>query len=490
LLNYRVMREKAKSIFDRIDFPLDLHAPVYRLSAVQQHMVEFARALIIDPRILILDELSNKLTPEEMKKIYRIIFELRKEGKSVIYISHDMDEVLKLADRVTILKNGYRRETAWVKNLDKYRLFQLTYSFTLNQEKVEYTESRFTLLKQYMEKLIQNFPIGVIVLDTNQYVQLINYTAVDILNIKNQPSINCPLKELIHLLPEAVQDEIQISISSQNSRSWDEISAGKKSLKIDLYPLSDDEGKVIGTTLILQDISLDKYMNEYLLQSEKMASVAEVAVGVAHEINNPLFIIQNYMELIKDRTQDKDIQEKIRKIEAELERIVSILTSLLSFSRMKTLPGREVNLQEILDETLLLLNHSFIEKRIRLIKNYPIQPIRIHGDENELKQLVMNLIMNSIEAVLDNGCITIGLTEKAEENYVELTIQDNGSGIPADVADKIFSPFFSTKISKKNTGLGLSICRHIVEQHKGTITFQSIPGKSTLFTVHLPVKRG
>ena len=102
----------------------------------------------------------------------------------------------------------------------------------------------------------------------------------------------------------------------------------------------------------------------------------------------------------------------------------------------------------------------------------------------------MNLIMNSIEAVLDNGCITIGLTEKAEENYVELTIQDNGSGIPADVADKIFSPFFSTKISKKNTGLGLSICRHIVEQHKGTITFQSIPGKSTLFTVHLPVKRG
>jgi ABC-type sugar transport system ATPase subunit len=136
-------------------------------------MVEFARALIIDPRILILDELSNKLTPDEMKKIYRIIFELRKEGKSVIYISHDMDEVLKLADRVTILKNGYRRETAWVKNLDKYRLFQLTYSFTLNQEKVEYTESRFILLKQYMEKLIQNFPIGVIVLDTNQYVQLI-----------------------------------------------------------------------------------------------------------------------------------------------------------------------------------------------------------------------------------------------------------------------------------------------------------------------------
>jgi len=140
-----------------------------------------------------------------------------------------------------------------------------------------------------------------------------------------------------------------------------------------------------------------------------------------------------------------------------------------------------------MEETILLLQHALAEKRINLIKNYQKKEIFILGDENKLKQLFMNLIMNSIDAVLDNGTIIIQLTEKSAEKYVEITIEDNGSGIPDDVADKIFRPFFSTKISKKNTGLGLSISRHIVQEHKGTITFVSTPGQNTRFTVRLPM---
>lgn len=490
-LKNRSMREKAREVFDHIGFSIDLDAPLYRLSAVQQNMVEFARALLIDPKILILDELSNKLTPEEMKKIYRIIFELKGQGKSVIYISHDMDEVLKLADRVTILKNGYRRETAWVKNLDNFRLIQLTYSFSLNQQKLEYLESRFTLLTRYLETLIQNFPIGVVVLDPDKQVRLINYAAVDILNYKHKPAINHPLSDLLQGISITVREDIKDMIDSQRTSQWDGVQLEEaKLLKIYAFPLRDDDENFIGSTLVFQDISMDKDLNDYFIQSEKMASVAEVAVGVAHEINNPLFIIQNYIELIKVRSADKDTQEKIGKIESELERIVEILTSLLSFSRIKNLPDRRVNPRIILDETILLLTHAIAEKRIRIIKHFPPEDVFIVGEENKFKQLFMNLLSNSIDAVLDNGKIEIRLSEVPDSEFIEVAIQDNGSGIPEDLNDKIFSPFFSTKISKKNTGLGLSICRHILEELGGTIGFTSIPGQNTVFTIRLPFGGG
>jgi two-component system sensor histidine kinase AtoS len=487
-LNHRLMHEKAEEIFGRMDYRIDLRMPLYKLSAAQQHMVEFARALMIDPKILILDELSNKLTPEEMKRVYRIIFELKSRGAGIVYISHDMDEVLKLADRVTILKNGYRRETESVKDLDNFRLFQLTYSFSLKQERLEYTESRFDLLKKYLEPVIQNFPIGVFLLDTKTDVKLLNYAALDILNDKSRPAAGRSTAELFAKLPKEELGELVEALADGVSRSWDEIEIeGKKLLKLDLFPLRDEEGEPIGSIIVLQDISMDKYLPEYLLQTEKMASVAEVAVGVAHEINNPLFIIQNYIELIRNRAMDADVREKVAKIETELERIVEIVTSLLSFSRIKSPPERRVDLKDTLDDILLLLHHSFAEKRIAVSKDYADGPTVVVGDENRLKQLFMNLIGNSIEAVLDNGTIDIRLMPNRKKGCLEATVRDNGSGIPDEVADKVFSPFFSTKVSKKNTGLGLSICRHIVEEHRGTIEFKSAPGESTTFTVRLPL---
>jgi len=305
ILNYRTMCTKAKEVLERIGFSINFDLPVYRLSAVEQHMIEFARALLIDPKILILDELSNKLTPVEMKKIYKIIFELKSEGKSVIYISHDIDEVLKLADRVTILKNGYRRETEIVRNLDKFRLFQLTYSFTLNQQKLEYTETRFTILKRYLDNLIQNLPIGVIILDAEKIIQLVNYQALDMLDSKQNTFIDQTILQLLKLLPKEIKSKIVNTIDLKEACSYDKVPIGdKKELKIDIFPLRDYEDNYIGCTIIIQDISMDKFLNEYLLQSAKMASVAEIAVGVAHEINNPLFIIQNYVELIKNHLSD------------------------------------------------------------------------------------------------------------------------------------------------------------------------------------------
>jgi two-component system NtrC family sensor kinase len=211
------------------------------------------------------------------------------------------------------------------------------------------------------------------------------------------------------------------------------------------------------------------------------------AAGVAHEINNPLGIIQNYVQLIDLQIQDREIRETLAQIQVELKRIVEIVGSLLSFSRVKQNPFKPLPLNDLLDEVLLLMSHKLKDKNIFVDRHYPDTPVVIMGYENKLKQLFMNLVTNSIDAVLTGGKIDITIEESRE--HVEVTVRDNGYGIPEKIQPEVFKPFFGTKMTKTNTGLGLSICQHIVESHKGIITFESHPGEWTRFIVRLPLER-
>jgi two-component system sensor histidine kinase AtoS len=487
-LNHSRMIEQTLSLFEKIEVGIDVIQPLYKLPLGHQHMVEFARVLLMDPELIILDELSNKLTPEEMKKVYRIVFEQKNNGKSVIYITHNMDEIIRLADRVTILKDGFRRGTEQVKELDKYRLFQLTYSFTVDQEKLEYSEKKLFLITRYINSIVQNLPVGAVMLDPKNRVHLINSKAREILDYQDSDVILKPVDSLLAGIEDQDRKRIIEIIDKGEKNSLGELeTANGLTVRCVIFPFKDERNVVLGTVLLLQDVSLDRDMESYLIQSEKMASVAAVSVGVAHEINNPLFIIQNYVELLKNKGLEEDVQIKLSKIEKELGRIMEIVSSLLSFSRVKHTPLKEVSLAALIDDVVLLLHHNLLQKNIDVQRAYEDGWFRIKGDENRLKQLVLNLMMNSIEAVLDGGVIRCSLAEDRQSGFVEIGVRDNGYGIPADIRDRIFQPFYSSKINKKNTGLGLSICQQIAKEHDGFIDFTSQPGKYTEFIVRLPL---
>jgi two-component system sensor histidine kinase AtoS len=484
-IDYGAMTRKTQELFKTLDVHFDMYEPLSNLTRGEQYMVELARAVCYDPELIIFDEISNKLTPGEMEKIYKIILDVKRRNKSVIYITHNLEEIFRFADRVTILKDGYRRGTEYIKDLDKIKLIKLTYSFVLSRNELEKSNISLFYFKQYNESIIKNLPIGVVVLDAANKIYMINFAAIKNLQIESVEILNQLFETLFTAGSWSCREEILQKIKNREKKRWGEIECVHGRFhRLSVYPFYDEDHVFLGTILLIEDITRERQFKEYLLRTEKIASVDKLAAGVAHEINNPLGIIQNYVELIKAKKLDRTIIEKIVKIERELNRISGIVGSLLSFSKLDVAPDRRVDLAQIIDEVLVLLNHKIEEKHIILEKHIIQTEVCINGDENRLKQLCFNLLLNSIEAVVNEGLI--GIEVGRQVSNVMLRVTDNGCGIPQEIMDNIFEPFYSTKVSKKNTGLGLSICQHIVDFHNGTISCWSEPGKQTVFTVTLP----
>jgi two-component system sensor histidine kinase AtoS len=482
------LKRRCRQLMGELGAEIDLDAPAGRLSLAEQQMVEIARVLSLEPEIIIVDEISSRLNAVEMEKVFRLLTEYRSRNKAIIYVSTSVDEIFKFADRVTVLKNGQRRGTELVKDLDRFKLLKLAYSFMFNIEEGGGEHQQLSLIKRYNENIISDLPVGIIILDPDNRVFLSNQAARRILGTEDASLPPAPIAELLRDRNVSGAGEIEEKIVARERHSWEGITVNsERFLLLKSFPLQDEDYRFTGTILMLEDVSMDHFIKEYLLRAEKIASIAELAAGVAHEINNPLGIIQNYVELLKGKLVDGDSSAKLAKIENELNRIVAIVGSLLSFSRVSQLDTRRVNLGELLGEVILLLSHKVNQKRLIVRKSFPDLPIQVSGEENKLKQLFINLFMNSVEAVLDHGQIDVAVQSDTEKGYAEVAITDNGYGIPREIQDRIFTPFFTTKMTKTNTGLGLSICQHIAEAHRGVITFHSVPGATTCFTVKLPL---
>ncbi len=486
-LDHAAMERKATEILHSLECSFDVHVPLAKLKPAFQHMVELARALALGPRVLILDELSNKLTPEEMKIVYRAVFDLRERGCGIIYISHDMDEILRLADRVTVLRGGHRRLTAEARGLDRLRLHELTYSFRIDELQSARGDPPLLRLKRDLQSFIQVFPVGVALLDERGACQLYNLAAHELCGMEE----HLPDQGFLEMVAGLAEDGADVR------RLADLLAAGEpfriaemklrtgKTVAIAGAPVGPREQAGAGTLLVMEDVSMARYMNEAVVENAKVSTVAQLAVGVAHEMNNPLFAIQNYLEVIRGRVQDREVQERLTRIEREVTRISEIVSSLLSFSRAAPAPRTSLDMQEVVGNAVILLQHAFREKSVAVDLDFPSRALRIHGDENRLTQVVLNLTANAVDAVLNGGHVRIA-SWLGNDGWIELQVGDDGCGIPEDVASRVFDPFFTTKLSRRNTGLGLSICRSIVEEHGGSIAFQSRPGAGTTFVVRLP----
>jgi PAS domain S-box-containing protein len=257
-------------------------------------------------------------------------------------------------------------------------------------------------------------------------------------------------------------------------------------------PIRDDRGKLLGVVLVFRDVTRERRSEEILRRTEKLASAARLSATVAHEINNPLEAIFNLVYVAKtDPEVPPSVAHQLTLAEKELERVAHITRQTLGFYRDTKVP-EPIDMAALMETVLSLYSHKFHAKNIAIQRRFEDCP-PIHGVAGELKQAVSNLISNAADAVDPDGTITVHLhcIEAGSGRVVEVVVEDDGPGIPAEHNERIFEPFFTTK-QDVGTGLGLWVTKGIVDRHGGRILVRTLSGngsgRGAAFTILLPVE--
>lgn len=224
---------------------------------------------------------------------------------------------------------------------------------------------------------------------------------------------------------------------------------------------------------------------QQLVQTEKIAALGEMSAKVAHEVNNPLGIIKNYVLLVERTCRGNEEAGKfVGIISEEIDRIARIVKQLLDFHRPEGISFQKVDIVRIIDDVLVLMERQLASYKIELVKEYQVNKPLIMGAPESLKQVFLNLIINSRDVLGGGGTITIALDRVDDE--LSIRFMDTGPGIPPEYIPRIFEPFFTTKELGQGTGLGLSVCYGIIKNHNGSITFKNMnPG--SCFEIKLPI---
>ncbi|UCD57088.1 MAG: PAS domain S-box protein [Candidatus Hydrogenedentota bacterium] len=254
-------------------------------------------------------------------------------------------------------------------------------------------------------------------------------------------------------------------------------------------PLLDENGDTQGVLLMVADLFQQKKLERQLVQSEKLSTIGTLVSGVAHELNNPLTAIMGYSQLL---SINKDLSEgsldMTQKIQASAERCKKIVENLLSFARRKPPQKSEVDINNLLDQTLELREYDLRVSNIRIKKSYHTKMRPTAGDPDQLQQVFLNLINNSFDAMHEaNGQGVLEIrTYESSDNFINIEFIDNGPGIDESIREKIFDPFVTTKPPGKGTGLGLSLSYGIIQAHGGSIELDELYQRGTRFILRLP----
>jgi PAS domain S-box-containing protein len=252
------------------------------------------------------------------------------------------------------------------------------------------------------------------------------------------------------------------------------------------FTVRDEAGTIVRHVAVITDLSERRRFEQQLIQSGKLAAVGELAAGVAHEINNPLFAILGLVEfLLKDAEPGSKTAERLQLVHETGLEIREIVRALLDFARERTEHHTMLYVRDAIAETVRLVQRMSSAKGIEIVEHYTGEPTPIYGSPNQIKQIVLNLLTNAQQAMPDGGSIEI--TVLREEESVVARIRDTGPGIPRDVLPRVFEPFYTTKRDGGGSGLGLAVSQGIAESHGGQLLVVESSEAGTCFELRLPV---
>ncbi len=343
--------------------------------------------------------------------------------------------------------------------------------------------------------LRQCLATAMVAVDSHQRVTGFNQVAASLTGLVPAQVLNHPLD----VLPPPLQAVVRETFDQGQAIADREIALPRDggasvALLVNTTADRDPQGRVRSVVLIFHDLTSARRMESSTRQLDRLASIGTLSSGVAHEIKNALVVMKTFTDLSHESNQDTELTNLMRH---EISRISSLVTHLLKFAGPAKTEFAPVSLHEVLNGCLRLVQHQVESKGVHLVRSLRAAHDRIAAHDNQIEQALLNLLLNAIDALTVQGTLTVMTQLVAapdpslpangprKPGSIQVCIQDNGEGIPAENLARLFEPFFTTK--PHGTGLGLVITRRILQEHGGTISVESELKKGTTFTLTLPL---
>ncbi len=419
---------------------------------------------------------SVRRTLEQLDLNYFVPCRIREHSVAVLGLGKTVDGDYLSSDDVELVETigGYVAVA-----LDNAQLYS-----SLEQKALEIAR-----LKDFSENIVESLNVGVLAVDLEGIVESWNTRMEQLFGVARQDAVG---RQLRSLLPEELAGEI-------DARGDEEQITGiykqrlhhqgkALTLNVSITPLVSKSAERIGRLLLFDDVTQRERMEEQMSQTEKLTSLGLLAAGVAHEVNTPLAVISNYIQMLAKQMPEGDPRQSIiEKIVKQTFRASEIVNNLLNFSRTGTAEASDVDVNRVVEETLSLVSHPLKTSQIQVVKHLGETLPAVRGSANKLQQVFLNLFLNARDAMPGGGLLEV--RTGAHNGSVEIEVVDTGAGIPREHIHRIFDPFFTTKASGRGTGLGLSVSYGIIKEHSGKIDVRSTPGKGTSFHVEFPAVR-
>ncbi len=489
--NKKRLIQEARNLLTHYGFDLDPTTLVKNLPLSDRMVIHILRSVYRQPEVLIVDAVLEKLTAGHLEKIIDILGVLKKGGTSILCITHNIDDIYSLADKVTIIRNGEIILTDTVNHIDKIHLIKLCYTQMSGNDQIENYQDFYQLLR-YNEAILQKLPVNLIVSDNANRIKMINDSGQHYFHLTQKNYRNLLLDDLFSSDNQKALSLIKEAILSKRQETFYNVPLVidfiKSITNITVLPIYDGAFP-IGHITIIEDVSKQEKLRQQVILSEKLASVGILAAGVAHEINNPLEIIYNHLNYLRFNLDRDQLNQTVAHIEEELEDIKQIVSNLISFSDSSKMVSETFELNQLIGSIINLIRFNAKKQNIKIDYKPAAAPIHVNANINEIKQVLLNLLKNSFEATQSGGKIDIRTRRTETENRpcASIIFMDNGMGIEDDNPDNIFLPFYSTKKGNgTNLGLGLSVSYGIIKKYNGSISVKNMKRGGCRFKIILP----
>jgi PAS domain S-box-containing protein len=355
----------------------------------------------------------------------------------------------------------------------------------------------FERLKEFNENIVESINVGILAIDLDDRIESWNAQMEAMYALSRAEALGQPLQEVF---PPEFIDALEGFRNEQGVHHLYKFrlttrAGEQRTVNIAIAPLLSRDFVSVGRIILVDDITERVSLETQLTQADKLSSIGLLAAGVAHEINTPLAVICSYAQMLSKQLKgDARLAPVLDKITQQSFRAAEIANGLLNFSRTSSTEFRNTDLNQVIRDTLSLLEHQFktaqIEVDLELAGDLPL----IHGNPGKLQQVFLNLLLNAKEAMQGGGRLRVATIANDRENYIAALVSDSGSGIAPEHLKRIYDPFFTTKTTprpgdRRGTGLGLSVSYGIIQEHAGKIHVESAVGAGTTFHLEFPLLR-